>query len=507
MAYDSAPIPGELVIAGPDEMLLPFAESWLRTGMSGVRLARTDRVGQTLSELARPGRTIVYVSASGDANELRELLEACRNAQAACLPVMALGSVGLVGPLTRPGDGRGWESAWRQLHRGAVDGARTARPEAAVKHAALLANVALLTAERLLEGEAETPLSGRAYVLDLTDGTGDYHPVAIHPLTNGQPAVRRLEMSSAERDTRRIDEESPALLAALAAGTSPVTGLFARWDEGELPQLPLAQCRAIPADPLSDGPAQLLKETVRSALTHREARLEAGMAGVAAYAERLAGRLKLPDGAPMPASGFDGVGAGESSSEALCRALTRLLEHKLQEARRDSGIRFQAVSEPEEAWGDSRCQYYRATLDALLPSRAAVGWAELDGFPVAWVGSSQRGSAAVGLHATLALRSALVREIRRLTSEKADDTEREETAMEWPFAQTSLFDGRDLPSAPAIESLAETTYAQLWIAASRLWEQRHRPIEAFEIPLPLPVTGGDWPILAIGILERGGERA
>lgn len=52
--------------------------------------------------------------------------------------------------------------------------------------------------------------------------------------------------------------------------TSAESGIFHTWEEGDLKQLPLAQCRVQVVDPLSSGPAGLLPDIIRSDLTHEE---------------------------------------------------------------------------------------------------------------------------------------------------------------------------------------------------------------------------------------------
>lgn len=91
-------------------------------------------------------------------------------------------------------------------------------------------------------------------------------------------------------------------------------------------QLPLAQCRVQPIDPLSDGPAELLQSVISSGLTHEEARREAGLAGIEAYGNRLVAILDLPTNVQ--------IGAGETFTEGGYRGLQRCLVQEMKKVRR-----------------------------------------------------------------------------------------------------------------------------------------------------------------------------
>ena len=191
--------------------------------------------------------------------------------------------------------------------------------------------------------------------------------------------------------------------------TSKETGILHEWEEGDLKQLPLAQCRVRAADPLSDGPSELLEASVCTAFTHEEARTEAALTGIEAYSARLAEVIE--NGRTL------GVGAGESFAEAVGRGLQNFLAKK---------FNIRKLSEQEcislidlEQIEDERCAYYLKALTTIQGApRAGIG-KEVHGFPVFWIGTKKGWHGSVGLNGTLALRSALQDALSHFQNESA----------------------------------------------------------------------------------------
>jgi hypothetical protein len=392
-------------------------------------------------EAVRPYRWVAYGSADGPSDEMRLLQEACREERKAFVPVLRIGQAGIAGPLARPDGGTAWESAWRRIHKSVLglDEERTAFTAAA---GALLAGVAAAALRRAdpeadAGGGAAEPDSARSfYLLNLATLEGRFHAFIPHPLplAAGNPEFARVAdpmrlaeppgdkageaaeklpggcANEAETDDSAklppegagdagTDEEP--LLACFERWTSPVAGIFRAWDEGELTQLPLSLCRVEPADPLSEGPARTLPPLIRAGITHAEARREAGLAGIEAYAARLAGPF-LPAG-PAPF----GVGAGATAREALSRALL----HALAEARKRGAAGRPPAARPLRLGrvDDARLRFEWRALAILQGTPAAALFNDGLGCPVVWVGAGGRWHGCVGFDAEGALRSALRR--------------------------------------------------------------------------------------------------
>jgi putative thiazole-containing bacteriocin maturation protein len=199
--------------------------------------------------------------------------------------------------------------------------------------------------------------------------------------------------------------------------TSSESGIFHRWDEGDLKQLPLAQCRVQVVDPLSSGPAELLPEIIRSDLTHEEARTESGLSGVEAYVSRTLSQL-IPTLTPLQGA-VDikesvCVGAGETFAECVCRGLQSCLDKEFDNKRFNHE---KLVSVQLAQVEDERCRYYLQALTRLQGEPIIALGEEVSGFPVVWAGTSDGWSGAVGLNVTIALRNALQKAVMKVQNQ------------------------------------------------------------------------------------------
>lgn len=370
----------------------------------------------------QPFDAIVYVSEEGDIAELRQLHNACKEAGKVLLPAFCLQQAGVAGPFVQPDDADGgWESMWRRIHQ-------TALRKDPQQHAfsstagAMLSNVLAFQWLKTASGVTTGPeQNNRFFLLDLETLEGQWHSWFAHPLAAGETTVGVIQDADARLlQNTSSDRANGSLLAYFGRLTSPVTGIFHVWDEEELVQLPLSQCRVQAVDPLSEGPAELLPDIVCTGLTHQEARREAGLSGLESYASRLA--VSLVEAIPLQSTAtvgrmtsdpvvsnkmaYIGVGAGETFAEGVCRGLQKCLNEELRS-------RHAAARKPNVFWvpdikvEDEHCRYYLQALTTLRGAPAIGLGDDVSGFPVVWVGTDGCWHGSAGLNMTLALRNSL----------------------------------------------------------------------------------------------------
>jgi putative thiazole-containing bacteriocin maturation protein len=346
-------------------------------------------------DVVQPFQSILYVSQEGDVEELRLLHAVCKAEKKVFLPAMCLHQTGMAGPVVHPESEGCWESAWRRVHQSAV----YKDPELHVFSStagAMLANVIVFELFKTVTGESE--LRNSFFLLDLETLEGSWHQFMPHPLTRGCAAAQRVQVSNLQLDVSSDRSASNRLLSYFNRLTSAQTGILHIWEEGDLRQLPLSQCRVQAVDPLSEGPAGLLPDLVCTGLTHEEARREAGLTGIEAYVSRLAGVL-------VHTKEIVGVGVGETAAEGVIRGLQANLAEQLsmqQKARKQPVIRVQ-LSKLE----DERCRFYLQALTAMRGAPTIGLGEEVSGFPVVWVGTGDYWYGSAGLNMTMALQKVL----------------------------------------------------------------------------------------------------
>lgn len=359
---------------------------------------------------------VLFGSGEPDLAELRALDQACRRAGKPLLPGITIRGSGLAGPLSVPGAGCGWEAAWRRIRPDALGLGGEPRSDTLAE--AMLVNVMLAEWRRRVSQEDESALLDHIYLLDLESLEGRLHSFLPHPAAGCEP------ISPLRIDAGRLLRSKPAarekrdLLPVFERLTSPVAGIFHEWDEGDLAQLPLSQCRVQTADPLSTSGSGLLPQLVCAELTHLEARREAGLAGIEAYAARLAsssGRIS-PERVAPPIEEL-GIGAGATVPEAFNRALSMALDRSMMRAARSRAVKVRELRIDEfEDVEDVHCRYCLRALAAMREKPAICAGDAIWGFPTVWVRAGERWYGAAGLNRTLALRSALQRAVMREAS-------------------------------------------------------------------------------------------
>ncbi|MBA4495317.1 putative thiazole-containing bacteriocin maturation protein [Paenactinomyces guangxiensis] len=370
---------------------------------------RKERVN-SWQEAVRMFDAILYVSQQSDVEELRVLHAICREEKKVFLPAVCLQQMGLAGPLVHPDSEGCWESAWRRIHKSVLCKDPQLHTFSSTA-GAMLANVIVFELFKTVTGITQSE-KNKFFLLDLETLEGNWHCFIPHPLVTRHAAAERVQDLDLRLKRSSVKSESNGLLPAFSRLTSAQSGIFHIWEEGDLKQLPLAQCRVQAADPLSEGPADLLPELVCTGLTHEEARREAGLAGIEAYLSRMLGLLVTThpsqqevEGRMEAPEGFVGVGAGETVAEGVCRGLQKCLTEELRKQQTDqkpSVLRVQL-----SAVEDERCRFYLETL-TTIKGIPVIGLAEeVFGFPVVWVGTDGSWYGSAGLNMTTALQKAL----------------------------------------------------------------------------------------------------
>ncbi|MDR6879552.1 putative thiazole-containing bacteriocin maturation protein [Bacillus sp. 3255] len=355
--------------------------------------------------------SILFVSQEGNIKELRVFHTICREERKLFLPAVCLQQVGLAGPLVHPDFEGCWESAFRSLHESAIYKDPQLHTFSSTT-GAMLANVIVFELLKNITGVGDAEQRNRIFLLNLETLEGKWHSFMPHPLVTRRTAAEWIHDIDSQLE-RRSSKSENGLLPYFGRLTSTESGIFHIWEEGDLKQLPLSQCRVQAVDPLSEGPAGLLPDIVCTDLTHEGARREAGLVGIEAYVSRMACLLvsTLPSDHESEGNKIDqqhefiGVGAGETVAEGIGRGLQRTLAEVLGKrvaSQLPSVFRVQ-LSTIE----DKHCQFYLQALTTMKGAPMIGLGEEVSGFPVMWVGTCDRWYGGVGLNVTLAFRDAL----------------------------------------------------------------------------------------------------
>jgi putative thiazole-containing bacteriocin maturation protein len=431
-------------------------------------------------QIVQPFDSILYVSQDRDVEELRLLHTVCREEKKMFLPAICLKQVGLAGPLVSPDSEGCWESAWRCLHQSALSKDQPLDTFSSTA-GAMLANVIVFELFKKVTGVTESEQKNQFFLLDLDTLEGNWHSFMPHPLVTGRVTAEWVQDFDLRLEQRASRGEPSELFLYFSQLTSEKSGIFHIWEEGNLKQLPLAQCRVQTIDPLSEGPAELLPSIVCTGLTHQEARREAGLAGIEVYVSRMISELvtALPplqqvDSTMVEPQEFIGVGAGETFAEGVCRGLQKYLAEELskqQIAQKNSVSRVQLSTVEDE-----RCRFY---LQALTTMQGApiIGLGEkVAGFPVVWVGTNGRWYGSVGLNITLALQKALQQALMKAQNEVDCLTIQALEVSSVPLE-------KKVPLSLLIPTCEETTQSEVLQSAMQVLERNHKRLLVFELAL------------------------
>ncbi|MDM5293136.1 putative thiazole-containing bacteriocin maturation protein [Peribacillus simplex] len=430
--------------------------------------------GNEWQEITRPFDSILYVSQEGDIGELRELHSVCRQGKKVLFPALVINQVGMAGPLVHPDSKGCWESAWHRLHQTVLE-KNQASASFSSTAGAMLANIMVFEWFKEATGVTTAEQTNQFYLLDMETLEGKWHPFIPHPGVTGKGAAKWIEDFDQRLEQKSGRGEPGKVFMHFSRLTSAESGIFHSWEEGDLKQLPLAQCRVQVVDPLSSGPAELLPDIIRSDLTHEEARRETGLAGVEAYVSRTLSQL-VPTLSRLKGAGeikeSIGVGAGETFAECACRGLQSSLDTEFgnKEFNQENLVAVQLAEVDDE-----RCRYYLQALTRLQGDPIIALGEDVSGFPVVWVGTSDGWSGAVGLNVTIALRNALQKAVMKVQNQTV--------CLTAPDLVASPVLKEEMPLNLVIPSCGVTGNSEILKSALQVLEKNKKRIFVFELEL------------------------
>jgi putative thiazole-containing bacteriocin maturation protein len=448
--------------------------------VSAEEVSHQKEEDSSWEEIIQPYDSILYVSDAGDVEELRVIHAICREEKKMFLPAIFHKQAGLAGPLVHPESEGCWESAWHRIHQSAFCQDKQLHTFSSTA-GAMLANLIVFELFKEVTGLISTEQRNRFYLLNLETLEGNWHSFLPHPILTGNTAMEWIQDADLKIEQSAGRSEPNSLFLFFSQLTSRESGIFHKWEEGDLKQLPLAQCDIQAVNPLSKGPAELLPNIVCTGLTHEEARREAGLTGIEAYVSRMAGQLVnalLPhreiDGYIVNSQEFLGVGAGETFGEGVYRGLEKCLDEELAKRQADQNsvtpLHLNAVD-------DERCRFYLEALTTLQGAPKICMGEEVSGFPLVWVGTHDRWFGSAGLNITLALRKALQHALMEAQSQQT--IRHKETALE---ASSVLLEEKE-PLSLVIPPCEEKAQSQVLQSAIQVLERNSKQLLVCEFSL------------------------
>ncbi|WP_173918171.1 putative thiazole-containing bacteriocin maturation protein [Halobacillus sp. Marseille-Q1614] len=350
---------------------------------------------------------VVYVSQEGRIEELGSILHACQVKNKLFIPSICHGGFGIAGPFVSIDSSSCWESAWRSLPQDVLEDSQPSSSPAE----AMLTNVIVFELFKKLAGVKEAHHTSHMYLLNMETLEGRWHPFKPHPLVTGKISAVRVDDALHEISKNEGKRDGKELLYYFSELTASPLGIFYRWDEDDLNQLPLSQCKIQVVDVKAEGPSALTTSLVTGAMSHEEARREAGLTGIEQYVKPLTNEIlaslssQMDGRQDLPATLH--LGAGETVMEAVSRAVQKTIENEWKKQAQHgtenvSKIMLNKVN-------DKLCRYYWQALTTMKKIPELALGEDAFGFPVVWFKTEEnhwRGC--VGFNQAMALREALL---------------------------------------------------------------------------------------------------
>lgn len=339
--------------------------------------------------------SVLYISELGNTEELRSILLACKKQKKIFAPAFLQGNYGFAGPIVSPDTYTSWESAWRNIPESASEEETTPSPTGC----AMLVNVLVFEMFKMMTDVKESHHTDHMFLLNMETLEGRWHPFKPHPLITG---TIEAEKEAIVLDGVDNPQEREALFYFFSEMTESKLGIFRRWDEGDLIQLPLSQCEIQVADVTSSGPSASKPGMIISRITHEEARKDAGLFGIEHYLHPL--KTEILASAPLESQSFQPfhlhLGAGASRQEAISRALQKTIETTPSPMDNVTKIKVDKIA-------DEECRFYWQALKTMKATPELALGANAFGFPVVCTKTSAGWREFTGFNRTLAFRAAL----------------------------------------------------------------------------------------------------
>lgn len=353
-------------------------ENRLHKMISDAKAADSDTqisIKQT-NETLQPFEYILHGSDGDNLDQLRTTQDFCKKHGKIFLPVTIEKKAAFAGPIVSAKSNACWESAFIRMHH-----KENYSPSSTA--ISMLGNVAVFELFKTITGVQESNKDSLIYRLNLETLEGSWHAVIPHPhvtkslqaIPIPDPLLHMLETTQPQKDFQSLFYQI----------TSRETGIFHTWEEEDLLQLPMSQCKVTVADPHT--------EIVCSGLTHDEARTEAGLSGIETYVK----------GLYRDAFSSLSTGAGQTVVEGMCRALQNNLHDVFVKSKEYVALSKLDVSHIH----DERCRFLIQSLSAFCPETKIYSGVKVLGFPVVWVHANDLWYGSAGLNNKIALERAL----------------------------------------------------------------------------------------------------
>ncbi|WP_342500661.1 putative thiazole-containing bacteriocin maturation protein [Bacillus sp. FSL K6-4563] len=488
----------KVLVIGSGPLLLSLVISLIRSGLTNFSIIITNfpqtdlrRIEETISEARKsepdteinflkpdnnswrlslkPFNSILYGSLDDDLAQLRLIQAICKEEKKDFLPITISQGVAFAGPLVHPESEGCWESVYRRLHQRPCEEnnlSNSFSPTAG----ALLANVMVFELFKKITGVMNKK-EKQFYLLNLETLEGNWHTFLPHPLVTGSAYTEHIKDPLPLIEKNQIKQRD--LHSLFNELTSKESGVFHLWEEADLIQLPLSQCKVQAVDPLSEGPAQLSPQFVCSGLTHEEARREAGLYGIESY---IRGFVNDDSILNKHLRHFEscGIGTGETAAESLCRALQNWLSEEFVKQ-----VDIQMVPAFILELGsieDKRCRFLLRTLTTLRADPEIHLGNDVFGFPVVWVGSNGYWYGSCGLDLTMAISRALQIAIM-------DAQNKESFRTPYGIVVSAVNLRKNSSMSFPVPSLEERPQKEIFLSSLQLLRQNKKRVHIFDLNL------------------------
>lgn len=348
---------------------------------------------------------VLYVSQQEE-NKVVQLSKVCEEKGVLFIPSLILQNIGIAGPIASKESKGTVASAYRRLHQSVFEKQVNAGDCNNVG-SPMLANLISFELFKEVTGIRNKKNANQCYLLNVETLEGVWHSFFTHPLEEDDISIAEIQLEKLQDQVNTSNHKKGSWFQDFSYWTSESIGIFHKWEEGDLDQLPLSQCFVQTVDALSDGPARLLPPIICGALTHEGARREAGLRGVEAYVQSAVGQLlssnKYVDS--LYKNGYVGIGTGETEAECIIRGLQKCLDDGLnkQLERREQSVKWIDIGIVED-------EYSRYLIQCIetMKKTIKIGIGEdVYGFPVAFIVEDDEWFAGTGVQMTQALCHAL----------------------------------------------------------------------------------------------------